>query len=70
MSSDESPDMPRSKNGGTNNSDDGQEKFPPVENSLSDTVDIHEERKLKLQLIKILLRMILAKGRDQQRRGQ
>ena len=62
MSSYVSPDMPRSKNGGTNNSDNGQEKLPPVENSLSDTVDIHDERKLKLQLIKILLSTILVKG--------
>ena len=35
MSSYPSPDMSRSKNEGTNNSDNGQEKFPPVENSLS-----------------------------------
>ena len=62
MSSYASPDMPRTENGGTNNSDNGQGKLPPVENNLSDTVDIHEKVKLKLQLIKVLLKTILAKG--------
>ena len=51
-SSYESPDMPRSKNGGSNNSANGQEKFPPVENSLSDTVNIHDESEIKTSIDK------------------
>ena len=51
-SSYESPDMPRSKNEGSNNSANGQEKFPPVENSLSDTVNIHDESEIKTSIDK------------------